>query len=339
MELWFEARPERMSKVRELCEIVEGADLPGIALNEVKSPPDLVALSAFHELRKATKVVTSILVAFPRSPAVSALNAWHLQEFSKGRFELGLGTQVKGHIERRYGMEWLPPQPRLREYIGAVRSVWDSWQTTSPLNVKGQYYNMNLVTPDFNPGPIDYAAPPIHTSGVNEAMCRLGGEISDGVIFAEPITKRWTDEVMLPALDEGLAKSGRGRKDVVITGGGYVGVGETDDEVAKVRELIRYRIAFYSSTRTYLGPLKLEGFEDISQPLHKLSVTGRWDEMSKLVTDEILDRFAVIGRYDNVGDKLLARYGHFAQRVYVGPLFSQSITSRNLRKLADSIKQ
>ena len=140
-------------------------------------------------------------------------------------------------------------QPRLQEYVGAVRAIWEAWQNKTPLNVSGKHYNMSSVTPDFSPFPMKFPGPPIHTSGLNEGMCRLAGAISDGIIFAEPITKRWTDEVMLPALDQGLAKAGRTRKDIVITGGGYIGVGETDEEVAKLRELIRYRIGFYSSTQ------------------------------------------------------------------------------------------
>lgn len=337
MELWLEARPERLSMVPELCEVVEEAGLAGLALNEVKSPPDFAALAAFHHLKKDTKVVTSVLIAFPRSPTITAFNAWHLQDFSGGRFELGLGPQVKGHIVRRYGGEWHPPRPRLREYVNAVRAVWRSWQDGGQLDVQGKYYNLSLMTPDFNPGPIDAPFPPIHGAALNPAMCELAGEVSDGLIIAEPVTKRWTDEVMLPALDGGLEKSGRGRDDIVITGGGYIGVGETDEEVANVRERIRYRIAFYSSTRTYHGPLDLEGFGEISEPLHELSVNGRWDEMKAYITDEIVDRFAVIGRYDEVGERILDRYGHFAQRVYIGPLFSESITARNLKVLADSL--
>ncbi len=169
-------------------------------------------------------------------------------------------------------------------------------------------------------------------------MCELAGEVSDGLIIAEPVTKRYTDEVMLPALDRGLARSHRSRSDIVITGGGYVGVGETEDDLRELREIIRYRVAFYSSTRTYRRPLEMEGWGDLSDVLHDLSISGQWDRLASNISDEMLDTFAVIGRYDSVAEQIAERYGHFAERVYVGPLFSRSLTPSNLRTLSKSLE-
>lgn len=336
MELWLEARPNHLSEVGELCEIVEQAQLPGIAFNEMKSPPDLAACVALGKTTRA-RIVTSLLIAFPRSPTVAAYEAWHLQDMSGGRFELGLGTQVKGHIERRFGMQWFPPKPRMQEYVAVLRALWRRWQTGEPIDFDGNFYKINLMTPDFDPGPLSVPAPRIHTGGLNEGMCELAGEVSDGLIIAEPVTKRYTDEVILPALDKGLARSNRSRSDIVITGGAYIGVGATDDEVRQIRELVRYRIAFYSSTRTYRRPLEMEGWGEVSDVLHDLSISGQWDRLAEHITDEMLDTFAVIGRYDSVGERIKERYGHFADRVYVGPLFSKSLTPTNLRTLAESI--
>jgi probable F420-dependent oxidoreductase len=320
VELWLEARPNHLSEVGELCELAEQAHLPGIAFNEMKSPPDLAACVALGKTTHA-RIVTSLLIAFPRSPTVAAYEAWHLQDMSGGRFELGLGTQVKGHIERRFGMEWFPPKPRMQEYIGVLRALWRRWQTGEPVDFDGKFYKVNLMTPDFDPGPLSVPGPRIHTGGLN----------------AEPVTKRFTDEVILPAVDRGLAKGNRGRSDIVITGGAYIGVGETDDDIRQIRELVRYRIAFYSSTRTYRKPLEMEGWGEVSDVLHDLSLSGQWDHLAEHITDEMLDTFAVIGRYDSVGERIKERYGHFADRVYVGPLFSKSITPKNLRTLAESI--
>jgi probable F420-dependent oxidoreductase len=338
MELWLEARPNHLSEIAALCDVAEQARLPGIAFNEMKSPPDLAACIALGKTTH-TRVVTSLLIAFPRSPTVAAYGAWHLQDMSSGRFELGLGTQVKGHIERRFGMQWYPPKPRMREYVSVVRALWRRWQTGEPINFKGSFYTVDLMTPDFDPGPLSVAPPRLHTGGLNEGMCELAGELSDGLIIAEPVTKRYTDEVILPALDRGLATSNRSRSDVVITGGAYIGVGETEDEVREIRELIRYRIAFYSSTRTYRRPLEMEGWGDISDVLHDLTISGQWDRLAEHITDEMLDTFAVIGRYDSISEKIAERYGHFADRVYVGPLFSKSLTPSNLRLLSTSLER
>jgi alkanesulfonate monooxygenase SsuD/methylene tetrahydromethanopterin reductase-like flavin-dependent oxidoreductase (luciferase family) len=195
------------------------------------------------------------------------------------------------------------------------------------------------MTPDFDPGPLSVEPPRLHTGGLNEGMCELAGELSDGLIIAEPVTKRYTDEVILPALDRGLAASNRSRSDVVITGGAYVGVGETEDELREIREIIRYRVAFYSSTRTYRRPLEMEGWGEISDVLHDLTISGQWDRLAEHITDEMLDTFAVIGRYDSISEQIAERYGHFADRVYVGPLFSKSLTPSNLRRLSTSIER
>ena len=337
MELWLEARPNHLSEIDHLSDLAEQAHLPGIAFNEMKSPADLAACVALGKTTHA-RVVTSLLIAFPRSPTVAAYNAWHLQDMSAGRFELGLGTQVKGHIERRFGIQWHPPKPRMQEYVAVVRALWRRWQTGEPIDFEGAFYKVNLMTPDFDPGPLSVPVPRIHTGGLNEGMCEMAGELSDGLIIAEPVTKRYTDEVILPALDRGLAKSNRSRSDIIITGGAYIGVGETDDELRDIREIIRYRIAFYSSTRTYRRPLEMEGWGDVSDTLHELTIAGQWDRLAEHITDEMLDTFAVIGQYESIGDQIAERYGHFAQRVYVGPLFSKSLTPKNLRLLAKSIE-
>lgn len=336
MDVWLEARPKRYSEIRELCEIGAEVGVTGLAFNEVKSPPDLAAAIAFSHAPQL-RVVTSMLIAFPRSPMVTAYNTWHLQAYSQGRYELGLGTQVKGHIERRFSTPWAAPKQRMREYMEVLRATWATWERGAPLDVQGDNYQVTLMTDDFNPGPIGLPSPMIHTSAVNEGMCELAGEISDGLIMAEPITQKYTDEVMIPAIDRGLAKAGRSRQDLTIMGGGYIGLGETDDEIEQVREHIRYRIAFYSSTRTYRRPLETHGWSEVSEPLHRLSMEQRWDELPKYISDEMLDTFAVIGRYDEVGERLKERYGHYADRIYVGPFLSKSVTAKNLKQLTKSL--
>lgn len=255
---------------------------------------------------------TSIALAFSRSPTDLAHVAWDLQQLSGGRFVLGLGSQVRGHIVRRFGMEWAPPAARMRDYVLALRAVWDCWQNGTKLDFQSKYYQLNLMPPVFNPGPIDYPAPRVYISAVNTNMLRVAGEVCDGVLLHSFNTSRYTREVVLPNLERGAARSGRSLADLDIAGGGFIVAGATEEEVEAGREVTRARIAFYASTRSYAPVMDAHGWGDTAERLYRMSVEGRWSGMRHEITDEMFDAFAVTGTFDDIVERVKARYASYA---------------------------
>ncbi|HUS17579.1 MAG TPA: TIGR03617 family F420-dependent LLM class oxidoreductase [Chloroflexia bacterium] len=237
---------------------------------------------------------TAIALAFPRSPTAMAYTAWDLARASQGRFVLGLGTQVKAHIERRFGVAWDAPVERLRDYIGAVRAVWDCWQTGERLRYDGPYYTLKLMTPFFNPGPLDGPAPPIWIAGVNRGLSRLAGEVCDGFHVHPFHTVRYLREMLLPWMGEGLAASGRPRSALQVSATVFVIAGEGAAR-EELRESARRQIAFYASTPSYAPVLALHGWADRGVELGRLVARGRWEALGDLVDDAMLAEFAVEG--------------------------------------------
>ena len=279
----------------------------GVAASETQHNPFLpLVLAAEHSQR--LMLSTSVAIAFPRSPMVTAYEAWDLQRFSHGRLFLGLGTQVKGHNERRYGIAWSAPGPRLRDYIGALRAIWDCWQNRTPLRYESEHYRLTLMTPAFDPGPIDHPRIPIAISAINPYLCRLAGEICDGLRLHSFTTPEYLRGQILPNIEAGLKKSGRKRSEILICGEGFLATGRTEQEVERAKETVRARIAFYGSTRTYHPVLALHGWQGLGEELHELSLRGGWAEMARRVPDEVLAAFTTIGTYDEIVPRLRARY-------------------------------
>ncbi len=254
------------------------------------------------------KLGTAIAVAFPRSPMLTAHTAWDLQSASGGRFILGLGSQIKAHNERRFSIKFDAPGPRLREVVLALRAIWDCWQNGTPLNFKGEFYRFDLMTPFFNPGPIAHPEIPVYIAGVNHWMCRMGGEVCDGLHVHPFHSPRYIREYVQPAVEEGLRMSGRGRGRFTYASSCFVIVGDNDTERARNAEAVRQQIAFYASTRTYEPVLATHGWEGLLPELHHRSLRGDWKGMASLITDEMLDTFAVSGSYRDLGRQLRARY-------------------------------
>jgi len=254
------------------------------------------------------KLGTAIAVAFPRSPMITAHIAWDLQNVSDGRFILGLGSQVKGHNERRFSVKFESPGPRLREIVLALRAIWDCWQNGTKLDFKGQFYRFDLMTPFFNPGPIAHPKIPVYISGVNEYMCRIAGEVCDGLHVHPFNSPKYLREYVQPAVNAGLAKSGRRREDFTYVTSTFVVVGDTEEELARARQSVRQQIAFYASTRTYEPVLAAHGWQDLIPSLHRKSVEGDWAGMASLVTDEMVDAYAVTGSYDTIAARVKSRY-------------------------------
>jgi probable F420-dependent oxidoreductase len=241
--------------------------------------------------------------------------AWDLQALSKGRFILGLGTQVKGHNERRYSVKWESPGPKLREMILALRAIWDCWQNGTPLDFRGTHYTFTLMTPFFSPGPIDHPRIPIYIAGVNPYMCRLAGELCDGFHVHPLHSIKHLRETILPNIERGLEKAGRKRRDLELASTVFVITGRNRDEIEAAKAPVRQQISFYASTRTYRGVLEAHGWGATCGRLNEKVAKGDWGGMAAEITDEMLEAFAVIGTYGEIGTKLRAKYAGVLDRI------------------------
>jgi probable F420-dependent oxidoreductase len=291
-----------------------------------------IALIAEHT--RSVKMGTSVAIAFPRSPMITAYTAWDLAGMSGGRFILGLGTQVKGHNERRFSVKWEAPVPRLREYIQSLRAIFKCWsEGGSRLSFQGKYYNFSLMTPFFTPPRHDHPNVPIWIAGVNEHILRLAGELCDG-LHAHPFNSpKYLREYVLPNVERGLQKSGRNRKDFEIGTTAFVIVGRSKDEIERARAGVRQQIAFYASTRTYKVVLDMHGWGEVSARLNEKAAKGDWSGMAKEITDEMLDTYAVSGTYDEIADKVKARYEGLLDRVAFYIPYRAGIDDAEWRKL------
>ena len=253
---------------------------------------------------------TAVAIAFARSPASLAYTAWDLAQASEGRFILGLGTQVKAHIERRFGMPW--PESvvgKLREQIDAVRAFWNTWQTNQPLNFRSEHYKLTLMSPFFNPGPSKYPEIPIYIAGVNTGLARLAGETAQG-FHAHPFhTIKYLNEVILPAIEQGLHKAARSRQEIRVSTSAFI-VTTPEEET-----FVRAQIGFYASTPSYRSVMALHGWEETASQLSALAARGKWTEMPTLVTDEMLQEFAVVAPLDEIPALLLSRYKDVVDRL------------------------
>jgi len=306
MRRWREAGPAAAAAEAAGFDAVMTAELG----HDVFTPLAFAVLAT-----ERIELTPSIAVAFPRSPTVLASQAWDLQANSNGRFVLGLGSQVKGHNERRFGIAWSPPAPRLKDYVRALRAIWRCWETGEKLDYRGEHYQLTLMTPDFSPEPTGLPMVPVTIAAVGEAMLRVAGEVCDGVRLHPLCSRRYVEEVALPRIAEGMRRNNRRRANFDVFGGGFVVTGPDAKTVAEGLEAARKRIAFYASTRTYAPILALHGLEDLGAKLHRLSVAGRWHEMPSEVADEVVHIFAASGTYDAIAPAIAARYGGLADAI------------------------
>ncbi|WP_051172343.1 TIGR03617 family F420-dependent LLM class oxidoreductase [Microbacterium indicum] len=296
--------------VVETARRAEADGFDGIQVAELAHDP-LMACALAGAATERIHTATSIAVAFARSPMTVAYAANDAQLAARGRFALGLGSQVRPHIEKRFSMPWTAPAPRMREFIAALRAIWESWCTGERLNVRGEHYTHTLMTPMFSPGAIPYGPPPVWLAAVGPAMTRLAGEAADGFIAHAFTTPEYLREVSLPALAEGRERGGRGETDVIVT----PFVVEPGDPASEAE--VRSQIAFYGSTPSYRPVLELHGWEGVADALHAASRRGEWDTMGGLVTDDMLGAFAVSAGGAELRGALEARFGAIATRVSV----------------------
>ena len=325
---------KHLSDVPQKAARADALGFDSIALPELTLDPFLAStLAAEHTSRAEIK--TAIAIAFPRSPMITAYMSWNLQALSGGRFELGLGTQVKGHNERRFSTPWVSPGPRLREYVESLRAIWDTWQNGKPLQYQGKFYKFTLMNPVFDPGPIPHPTIPISISAVNTYMLRLAGELTDGVQLHSFCTDKYVSDVVLPTIEDGAKRAGRSLKDVAISGGGFIISHSPGENIDSRIESLRQRIAFYASTRTYKPVMDVHGWGDVTLELHSLSLQGRWNDMPNLITDKMIDAFAVIGPYDSLPGLIQKRYGGWASSVSLG---LSDAPDHDLKSLIEKIK-
>lgn len=305
---------DHLNDVPALAREIEARGFDGIWTPETAHNPFL-PLSLAATTTTKVDLGTAIAVAFPRSPMVTAQVAWDIAAQSSGRFCLGLGTQVKAHITRRFSTEWGQPGPRLRDYILALKAIWQTWQHNTPLNYRGEYYTHTLMSPFFQPAPLDRLHIPIYIAGVNEYLCRLAGELCDGFHVHPFHTAEYLRDFILPNIEAGAAKTGRSRADIATTCAIFVVTGNNQQEIEDDKPAIKTQIAFYASTPTYRPVLEHHGWGDLQDKLSVYAREGRWMEMHELISDELLEKVAVIAPYKELAQQVQARYTGLLDRV------------------------
>ncbi|OBG69561.1 LLM class F420-dependent oxidoreductase [Mycobacterium sp. E3298] len=310
--------PNQLARAADAAVALERQGYDGGWTPETSHDPFLPLLLA-AEHTKRLEIGTNIAVAFARNPMIVANIGWDLQAYSKGRFILGLGTQIQPHIEKRFSMPWSHPARRMREFVSALHAIWDAWRDGGKLRFEGEFYTHKIMTPMFTPEPQPYPMPKVFVAAVGEVMTEMCGEVADGHLGHPMVSKRYITEVTAPALLRGLRRAGRRRGDVELSAEVLVATGESDAELQTATAAVRKQIAFYGSTPAYRKVLELHGWGDLHAELNRLSKQGEWDAMAKLIDDEMLATFAVVGPVDEVGAALRDRCEGVVDRVL--PIF------------------
>lgn len=316
MELDIIAHPRSLAGSQEHAKQVEAAGFGTIWWTDSGRSAYLAATASALGTQRLG-IGTGIAVAFPRSPMVTAGIAWELAASTGGRFVLGLGSQVKAHIERRYSAEFVPPGPRMKEYVESVKAIFRAFAGQEKLHYEGRYYRFSLLPPTWNPGPIDVPPPPIYVSAVLPYMSRLVGEVADGIHVHPFHSPQYVKEVQRRAIEEGLTRSGRKLDAITFSCPVMTAVGDSEEELTRSREHARTMIAFYGSTRTYSAVFEHHGFHGLSDELHALQARGDVAGMKALVSDEVLAPYIVTAGWNDLADRLVARYRDLAPNVRV----------------------
>lgn len=302
-----------LRNIPSVAAAAEEAGFAGLWDTETQHDPFLqLALAA--PATKRLDLGTAIALSFTRSPMTMAYTAWDLAALSEGRFILGLGTQVKAHNERRFSVPWSNPLPRLREIINGMRAIWHAWRTGEKLNFRGEYYTFSLMTPFFTPPDHRYNIP-IYIAGVNEGLCRLAGELCDGFHIHPLNSAKYVREVVRPGVEAGAKQAGRSIDDVSLSASVFVVTGSDQTQTENLRAFVQQQISFYASTPSYRVILDAHGWVEIGERLSGMAARKLWSEMPALVTDEMIDEFAIVAAPDKVGEAALARYAGLVDRI------------------------
>lgn len=321
--------------------LVETLGYDGLAVEECKDDPyQQLALASANTTELS--LATSVAMAFPRSPTITAMSAWTLQKVSEGRLILGIGSQVRGHIRRRYGMEWSAPAPRMRDYILAMKAVWRCWQNGEPLQHDGDHYKLDLMVPLFDPGPIDHPNIPVHIAAINTNMCAVVGEVADGIRLHPVCSPKYIENVMVPAVAHGAARTQRNPNTVDWCMKPLIATAPDQVTLEQVAESVRARVGFYLSTPAYKAAFEVHGWGDHVDQAAALSREQRWDEIPALVHDEMFNTIATVGTYDEIASLLNNRFGHLIDRlefsIPVNDPDDEVLLSSMLEELSESDK-
>ncbi len=306
-----------LQTVGDIAAQLEADGFDAVNTQENRHDPFLpLAVAATRTTRLG--LATSVAIAFPRSPMMSATVGWDLQKASGGRFELGLGSQVRGHNVRRFSVPWSAPAPRLQEYVESIRAIWNTWTTGEKLDYQGEHYQFSLMTPNFAPEPLDSPPPKITLAAVGPGMLRVAGRVADGVRLHGFCTRDYIEAAVMPQLQAGLDQRGRDRSELGIYGGGFVCTGADDAAVAEAMDWVRYRIGFYGSTRAYWPVLEQHDLLGLGEQLNHLSKNDGWDQMADLVSDDVVRLFAAVGRHDQLVGAITERFGGISDGISLG---------------------
>lgn len=326
----------QLSHVPAAAETLERRGYDGCWTAEINHDPFLpLALAAEHTSR--IQLGTSIAVAFARNPMTVAQIGWDLQEYSEGRLLLGLGSQIKPHIEKRFSMSWSKPVARMREFVLALHAIWECWRDGTRLAFDGEFYTHTLMTPMFVPQPHPHGDPKVFVAAVGDRMTEMCGEVADGLIAHAFSTQRYFRDVTIPTLTRGIERAGRQRRDVEVASPLFVVTGRDEAELTQNAVATRKQIAFYASTPAYRGVLELHGWGDLQTELHRLSREGQWDAMGSLIDDTMLAEFAVVAPLDSVVRAIRGRCDGLIDRVLVG--FPPSVDEATVMDLVSELQR
>lgn len=317
--------PDHIRKMEE-----QGFD--GVGTAEMNHDPFMPLLLAAEHSEKI-ELATGIAVAFARSPMILANLGHDLNAYSRGRFTLGLGSQIRPHITRRFSMPWGAPAAQMRELILAMRAIWANWYEGEPLRFEGKYYNHTLMTPAFTPEDKEFGAPKVTLAAVGPIMTEVAGEVADGLIIHPFSNEKYIREVTLPAVERGLAKSGRSRENFEISYTPFIISGKDEETFEKEKLAAKNRIAFYGSTPAYKNVMGVHGWGDMQVELNAMSKQGKWQEMGEMITDDILNVFGVMGEPSTIVPEIKARFGDVVDRSSGGFTFVD--TEDRMKMIAD----
>ncbi len=332
-------QPLDLTTVGDDARRVEALGYDGLLASENKEDP-FVTIAVAAQTTQRLRLGNSVIIAFARSPAVTAMFAWSMQKLSRGRFTLGLGSQVRAHIQRRFGIaDWTPAGTWMREYVQAVRAIWGCWQNGAPLNFEGEHYRLDLVVPQFNPGPMEQPEIPVHLAALNPFMCQVAGEVADSLGPHPICTRAYIEDVMLPAMRKGAEKAGRDPAAIRIAMRSLIATGPDQETLGERAEAVRARVAFYACTPSYRPVFEHHGLGDLAKRLSVLAREQRWEEMPPMISDETLHTFAVIGTFDEIVDRMRKRCAGLASSTE----FSIPVTSEpeyeRLAELIETLQQ
>lgn len=305
---------EDLNEVPAAARAAEAAGYDGLVTMENRNEPFLaLGVAAVSTTRIA--LCTGIAIAFSRSPMAVANVSWDLQVASRGRFVLGLGSQVRAHNEKRFGVPWSAPAPRMREYVEVLRAIWRCWERGEKPAYRGQHYTFTLMTPNFTPPSTGQPMVPVTIAAVGPAMLRVAGEVGDGVRLHGFCTRRYLEEVVLREVGAGMARSGRSREHFEVSGGGFIASGPDEASVARMVEWVRYRVAFYASTPAYWPVLEVHGLQELGRKLNVMSKAGQWDQMAAEISDDVVRLFAAVGTHRDIAREIEGRFGGLVDAV------------------------